>query len=97
MPTWFRGREDIGRFLGIRVLTKPGVFTPVLAAANGQPALAIYRRAEDGTRRAYGVQVLTLRESRVVGVVAFLDPDLFTAFGLPPELPVAGAPVVPGQ
>ncbi len=97
MPTWFRGRDNIGRFVGTWVLTTPGVFTPVPAAANGQPALAIYRRAADGTRRAYGVQVLTLRESRVVGIVAFLDPGLLTAFGLPPELPAAGAPAVPGQ
>ena len=90
MPMWFRGRDNIGRFLGTRVLTSPGVFTTVPAAANGQPALAIYRRAEDGTRRAYGVQVLTLRDSRVAGVVAFLDPGLFPAFGLPPKLPAAG-------
>ena len=97
IPMWFRGRDNIGRFLGTRVLTSPGVFTPVPAAANGQPALAIYRRAEDGTRRAYGVQVLTLRDSRVAGVVAFLDAGLFPAFGLPPELPAAGRSVAPGQ
>ncbi len=97
MPMWFRGRDNIGRFLGTRVLTSPGVFTPVPAAANGQPALAIYRRAEDGTRRAYGIQVLTLRDSRVAAVVAFLDPGLFPAFGLPPESPVAGLSVAPGQ
>ena len=92
MPMWFRGRDNIGRFLGTRVLTSPGVFTPIPAAANGQPALAIYRRAEDGTRRAYGIQVLTLRDSRVGGVVAFLDPGLFPAFGLPPELPCSPHP-----
>ena len=97
MPMWFRGRDNIGRFLGTRVLTSPGVFTTVPAAANGQPALAIYRRAEDGTRRAYGVQVLTLRDSRVAGVVAFLDPGLFPAFGLPPEVPAAGLSVAPGE
>jgi RNA polymerase sigma-70 factor (ECF subfamily) len=97
MPTWFRGRENIGQFLATRVLTSPGVFTAVPAGANGQPAFAIYRLAADGTRRAYGVQVLTLRESRVAGVVAFLDPGLFRAFGLPPELPAAGPPVAPGQ
>jgi RNA polymerase sigma-70 factor, ECF subfamily len=97
MPTWFRGRENIVRFLGTRVLTSPGVFTSVPAAANGQPALAIYRRAEDGTRRAYGVQVLTLRGSRIAGVVAFLDPGLLPVFGLPSELPAAGPPVAPGQ
>ena len=89
MPTWFRGRENIGRFLRTRVLTSPGMFTTVPVAANGQPGLAIYRRGEDGTRRGYGVQVLTVRESRVAGVVAFLDPSLFPAFGLPRELPAA--------
>ena len=51
----------------------------------------------NGTRRAYGVQVLALRESRVAGVVAFLDPGLFRAFGLPPELPAAGPVVAPRQ
>jgi RNA polymerase sigma-70 factor, ECF subfamily len=87
MPIWFRGRENIRRFLGTRVLTSPGAFTTVPAAANGQPALAFYRRTEDAPPRAYGVQVLTLRGSRIAGVVAFLDPALFAAFGLPPELP----------
>ncbi len=97
LPAWFRGRENIGLFLRTRVLTRPGVFTTVPVSANGQPALAIYRRAEDGTPGAYGVQVLTLRGSRLAGVVAFLDHGLFPAFGLPPELPAAGPPVVPGQ
>lgn len=61
---WFRGRENIGRFLAAWVLTSPGAFTLIATAVNGQPALAICRRAEDGTRRAYAVQVLTLRECR---------------------------------
>jgi RNA polymerase sigma-70 factor (ECF subfamily) len=87
VPTWFHGRENIRLFLAMRVLTRPAAFTLVPAAANGQPAFAVYRQAEDGTRRAYGVQVLTLRESRVAGIVAFLDPGLFPAFGLPSELP----------
>jgi RNA polymerase sigma-70 factor, ECF subfamily len=97
IPTWFRGRDNIGRFLGTQVLTTPGVFTAVPTGANGQPALAIYRRAADGSRRAYGVMVLTLRESRVAGAVAFLDPGLLSAFGLPPELPAAGATGGPGR
>jgi len=87
IPTWFRGRDDIIRFLGSEILTTPGLYVPVPAAANGQPALAVYRRGEDGTRRAYCVQVLTLRGSGIAGIVAFLDPGLFPAFGLPPELP----------
>ena len=87
MPTWFRGREHVTGFLAARVLTSPGVFTLVPAAANGQPALALYRRGEDGTRRAYGLQVLDLRESRVASVVAFLNPALLAGFGLPAQLP----------
>jgi RNA polymerase sigma-70 factor, ECF subfamily len=87
IPTWFRGRDKIGRFLGTFVLTTPGAYSLVPTAANGQPALAVYRRAEDGTRRAYGVQVLTLRDARVLAVVTFLDPGLLSVFGLPPELP----------
>jgi RNA polymerase sigma-70 factor (ECF subfamily) len=97
MSTWFRGRDNIIRFLGTQVLTTPGVFTVLPTAANGQPALAIYRRADDGIRRAYGVKVLTLRGSRVAGAVAFLDPGLLTAFGLPTELPVADTPAGPGR
>jgi RNA polymerase sigma-70 factor (ECF subfamily) len=87
IPVWFRGRESIGRFLRARVLTAPGDLTMVPTAANGQPAMAIYRRGDDGRRHAHGVQVLTLSASGVRGIVAFLDPGLFTAFGLPPELP----------
>jgi RNA polymerase sigma-70 factor (ECF subfamily) len=88
IPVWFRGRESIGRFLGARVLTAPGVLTLVPTAANGQPAMAIYRR-DDGVRRAHGIQVLTMGAAGVRGVVSFLDPGLFSAFGLPPEWPAA--------
>ncbi len=97
MPTWFRGRENIGRFLASRVLTSPGTFTTVPVAANGQPALAIYRTAGDGARRAYGIQVLTLRGSAVAGIVAFLDSRLPPAFGLPAELPAADPMSRPGS
>jgi RNA polymerase sigma-70 factor (ECF subfamily) len=91
MTTWFRGRDSIGLFLAARVMTRPAIFTLVPAAANGQPAFAVYRRADDGTHRAYGIQVLTLRASRIASVVVFLNPGLFPAFGLPSELPLPAA------
>jgi RNA polymerase sigma-70 factor (ECF subfamily) len=97
MSTWFRGRDTIVRFLGTQILTGPGVFSLLPVTANGQPALALYRRAEDGTRHAYGVKVLTMRGSRIAGVVAFLDPGLVPAFGLPLELPAVGEAEVPAQ
>jgi RNA polymerase sigma-70 factor, ECF subfamily len=90
LPTWFAGREQIVLFLRSHVLRQPGDFKTIPTAANGQPALAEYRRGQDGVYRAFGVQVLTLTAARVARAVAFLDPGLFPAFGLPPALPTAG-------
>ena len=92
LPARFSGREHIGLFLESHVLLQPGDLTMIPTAANGQPALAAYRRGQDGVRRAYAVQVLTVTASRVARVVAFLDPGLFATFGLPPVLPGASAP-----
>jgi RNA polymerase sigma-70 factor (ECF subfamily) len=39
IPTWFAGREQIGRFLAAHVIRKPDDFRTVLTGANGQPAL----------------------------------------------------------
>ena len=87
LPTWFTGREQIGRFLRSRILRQPGEFIMIPAAANGQPALAEYRRDHDGVHRAFAVHVLTVTASRVARVVVFLDPALVATFGLPPALP----------
>ena len=95
-PTWFTGRELIGRFLQARVLTEPGGFRMIPTAANGQPALAAYLRGHDGMYRAHGIQVLTIAASRVTRVTSFNDPGLFAVFGLPQTLPAAAAPA-PGR
>jgi RNA polymerase sigma-70 factor (ECF subfamily) len=87
MPAWFRGRPAIGRFFETRILTSPGAFIPVQVTANGQPAFAVYRREDDGTRRAHGIQVLTTAGGRITGITAFLDPSLFPLFGQPLTLP----------
>jgi RNA polymerase sigma-70 factor (ECF subfamily) len=92
LPTWFTGREQIGRFLQSHVLRQPGEFILIPTAANGQPALAEYRRGHDGVHRALGVQVLTLTAGRVARVVAFHDPGLVPVFGLPPALPPSAPP-----
>src|SRR4029077_7265512 len=47
MPAWFAGREDVGLFLRPHLLREPGEFTMIPTAANGQPALAAYRRGRD--------------------------------------------------
>jgi len=93
LPTWFTGRELIGRFLQSRVLTEPGRFQMIPAAANGQPALATYMRGHDGVYRAHAIQVLTIAASRVARVTLFNDPGLFATFGLLEAVPAATAPV----
>jgi RNA polymerase sigma-70 factor (ECF subfamily) len=96
-PTWFTGREQIRLVLQSHALLRPGDFTVIPTAANGQPALAIYRRGQDGMRQACAIQVLTLTASRVARIVAFRDPGLFAAFGLPAVLPAASAVPLPRQ
>jgi RNA polymerase sigma-70 factor, ECF subfamily len=86
IPAWYRGRPAIGRFFETRILTSPGRFTLVKITANGQPAFAVYQRADDGTREAHGIQVLTTAGPRITGITAFLDPSLFPLFGQPPAL-----------
>jgi RNA polymerase sigma-70 factor (ECF subfamily) len=89
MPAWFAGREDVTRFFASTVLTTPGLFRMVLTMANGQPAFAAYRRGRDGAYEAHAVQVLTVTATGVARLVIFLDPALFSAFGLPPRFGAA--------
>jgi len=59
----------------------------IRTSANGQPALAVYYRDTDGAYRAHVVQVLTCATAGIARIVAFRNPGLFAAFGLPPALP----------
>ena len=59
----------------------------VPTAANGQPAVAEYRRAPDNVMRAHSIHVITggaTGIAGIAGIVVFLDPELFSVFGLPP-------------
>ena len=87
LPTWYAGREPVGRFLAARVLGRPRSFRMIPAAANGQPAFAAYQRGNDGIYRAHAVQVLTITRSGLSRVVSFNDSGLFAAFGLRDSLP----------
>jgi RNA polymerase sigma-70 factor (ECF subfamily) len=95
-PTWFTGRELIGRFLQSWVLTDHGRFQMIPTAANGQPAFAVYMRGPDGVHRAHAIQMLTIAASRVTRVISFNDPGLLSTFGLPPAVPASATPV-PGR
>uniref|UniRef100_UPI003F4975B4 sigma-70 family RNA polymerase sigma factor n=1 Tax=Streptosporangium sp. CA-256172 TaxID=3240076 RepID=UPI003F4975B4 len=83
-PEWFQGRAAIRAFLLNGPLT--GRWRMLPTRANGQLAFGTYMW--DADRAAYtsaGLDVLTLRGTRITEVVSFLTADL-PRFGLPSEL-----------
>jgi RNA polymerase sigma-70 factor (ECF subfamily) len=90
LPVWFTGRDAVTRFLAQRAFAEPGDMVLVPTAANGQPAVAEYRRAPDNVMRAHSIHVITggatgiAGIAGIAGIVVFLDPELFSVFGLPP-------------
>jgi RNA polymerase sigma-70 factor (ECF subfamily) len=84
LPVWFTGRDAVTRFLARVAFTEPGHMALVPTAANGQPAVAEYRRTADGVMRAHSIHVITTGAAGIARLVVFLDPALFSVFGLPP-------------
>ena len=86
IPTWFTGRAAVTGFFATNVLGAPGTWRMVQTRANGQPAVAAYQRTADGRYRGHGLQVLTVLGDHVSHIIAFLQPDLLSTFGLPAVL-----------
>jgi RNA polymerase sigma-70 factor, ECF subfamily len=84
VPVWFTGRDTVLQFLVARAFTKPGDMVMIPTAANGQPAVAEYRRDADQVMRAHSIHVLTPGATGIAAITVFLDPRLFTTFELPP-------------
>jgi RNA polymerase sigma-70 factor, ECF subfamily len=80
---WFTGRDAVTRFLAMRAFAEPGAVLMIATSANGQPAVADYRRDADGAMRAHAIHVLTPGEDGIAAITVFLDPDLFPVFGMP--------------
>jgi RNA polymerase sigma-70 factor, ECF subfamily len=88
LAVWFVGRDAVTRFLAARAFTKAGDVVLIPTAANGQPAVAEYRRSADHVMRAHSIHVITASPgggaAGIAALTVFLDPELFAAFGLPP-------------
>lgn len=81
---WMRGREAVAAFIGaIFCRRAPGAWRVLTTSANRQPAMASYRRGDDGVFRAANIQVFTITGEGISHMVAFMDPTLFSAFSLP--------------
>jgi len=86
---WLQGSAAIGASIAAMVFQPagPGAFRLVACEANGQPAFAAYQRdPSTGDLRAAALHLLEVRDDRIAGILAFLDPSLFGAFGLPETL-----------
>ena len=83
VPEWFTGRDAVMRFLAVRAFTRAGDIVMIPTAANGQPAVAEYRRSSDDVMQSHSIHVLTTGAAGIAAITVFLDPALFSAFGLP--------------
>ena len=100
MPTWFRGRDAVTRFLTDiafagqeqrrQLVEFAGDVRRVRLVptwANGQPAFgAYYWNDEAGVYVPRALQVLTLRDGRIDDITGFADPAMLRPFDLPERL-----------
>jgi RNA polymerase sigma-70 factor, ECF subfamily len=86
---WLRGPDAIRSFFtGPAVGCRGHRF--VSTAANGLPAFGIYRPVgPGGAYEPFGIQLVEVAGDRIGAIHAFLHPELFPAFGLPPTPPPA--------
>jgi RNA polymerase sigma-70 factor (ECF subfamily) len=84
--TWFLGRDEVARHLTGQCPGGPGDFRFVPTEANGEPALGMYLRGDDGVFRPFTLQAFTVRGGEFTHVVSFFDLSLFDTFGLPSSL-----------
>jgi len=87
-PTWWQGAETIAGFSKTAVALCPETRT-LSVHANGQLAVAAYGLDPDTERYTpTAIDVYTLQDGRIKEITAFVMPELFVHFGLPPELPL---------
>ncbi|WP_267221506.1 sigma-70 family RNA polymerase sigma factor [Dyella silvae] len=83
---WYAGKDSIHRFFAW-AWKHYFDFRLVPAAANRQPAFALYsRRSADAAWDAHSLHLLTLEQDAISSLTLFVKPaapDLFKAFGLP--------------
>jgi RNA polymerase sigma-70 factor, ECF subfamily len=88
---WFVGREPIADFLAWAWRHVGDRRRLLQTVANGQPAFAYYRQARNGGElEAFAIQVLDVEDGAIRRITNFVEPRLFSAFGLPLRLAPAG-------
>lgn len=81
-PAWFRGRDDVARFLERWVFSARGPMRVVRSDANRQPGLALYERRDDGRWQGLSLQVLACDGHAIAEITGFVGTEMFAHFGL---------------
>ena len=90
LPSWYRGRPQIGTFLRGMPLAGTTRWRLIPARANAQVAFGAYRWDQaTQTFLPHALNVLTLRGSQIEETTAFLTPGAFRGFGLPGAIPAS--------
>ena len=81
--TWYAGRDSVIAFL--RKTPLRGRRWRVLPShANGQLSFACYLVSDEtGAYEWHSMEVVSIRDDRIAEIIAFIDPDGYTSFGLP--------------
>ena len=86
---WYDGLDAFRRASDKHAAPGEHLFVP--AAANLQPAFAVYLRAPgERSHRPLALAVPRVEDGRVVEVIHWDRPELFEVFGLPMSLPPSG-------
>jgi len=84
-PIWLSGPTEV-----VRWMTGPGIGCDgsrlLATSANGCGAFAQYKPAGPGVWKPWSIQVVETAGDRISAIHNFLFPELFGAFGFPPEL-----------
>jgi RNA polymerase sigma-70 factor, ECF subfamily len=88
------GRADYAQFIARVFATRGTDWRMLPVAANGQPAVAAYVRAEDDAYHLNTIQVFNVTNAGINHNVTFPDPDVFALFDLPPVLDIAAMSAV---
>jgi RNA polymerase sigma-70 factor (ECF subfamily) len=92
LSEWFDGRTAVAAFIenAVFAATKPNGVPMLLGWCNGQPALATYEPAPDGSVTVGGVQILEIRERDgkllITDIVSYRDADLAIRSGFPSNI-----------
>jgi len=84
---WLTGRDDIFRWWYGPGIGCQGSRVIPTVSANGSPAFGQYKPAEGGGYEPWALQVLEVRDGKIVELTFFLDTErVFPLFGLPPSV-----------